>query len=299
MCIIASKPAGVEMPRAEYIRNMFKNNGDGAGLMYAANDKVYIEKGFMNYESFLEKLSTLDDVYDLKKLPLVMHFRITTHGGTKPENCHPFPVTESEGMLKKLRCSTDVGVAHNGIIDITPRKGISDTMEYIISQLAPLKRAVPKFYENKWLLKMIYNAIDSKMVIMNNKGQMTYIGEFKEESGVKYSNTSYAYSYKYSSFPYSCYGYDDEELYGQEEQWYYECKDLMYVNELDGEYVTNYKDEIVSGDYAIDKNGYVYAFSDALGMFTRMYTYHAWDASGDQLIYNPLSEWIDEEIVAL
>lgn len=296
MCIIASKPAGIEMPRAQYIRNMFNNNDDGAGLMYAVNNKVHIAKGFMDYASFQNKLDDLDAVYGLKNLPLVMHFRITTHGGTNPENCHPFPIADSEGLLKKLRCKTDIGVAHNGVIEITPRKGISDTMEYIISQLAPLKKAAPLFYQNKWLLKMIYNAIDSKMVIMDSKGEVTYIGDFKEEDGIKYSNSSYAYSYKYSDFPYSI-GASDDAMY---EGYYYDQRELMWLDESKGEYVQDPTDgDMWSGDFAIDSDGMVYEYCYDYNTWTSLPGFTAHTSEGMALAFNPFSKYTSMEIVLL
>ena len=298
MCIIASKAAGVEMPRAEYIRNMFKNNDDGAGLMYAANGKVYIEKGYMKLEDFQEKLDELNERFGLKNLPLVMHFRITTHGGTKPENCHPFPITESEGMLKKLKCSTDVGIAHNGIINVVPRKGISDTMEYVLSQLAPLKKAVPRFYENKHLLQMIYNAIGSKMVVMNGNGQLVYIGDFREEDGVKYSNYTYAYSTKFD-FPYSYSGYGDNAPFEEYDEYYYTQRELMWLDEHEGEYVTNKNGNVLWGDFAIDDAGFVYEYDDDYGMFIRCYSYRAFDCNGRELAFNRDSDFLSEECVAI
>lgn len=297
MCIIAAKPAGVEMPNYEYIRNMFSNNDDGAGIMYAANGKVHIEKGFMKEVDFTKRLAELSEIYNLKDMSMVMHFRITTHGGTKPENCHPFPITDSKGMLKKLRCRTDVGVAHNGIIDITPKdKTISDTMEYIASQMAPLKRAVPNFYKNKDLLEMIYNAIDSKMVIMNEKGDLIYIGTFIEEDGVKYSNLSYAYSYKnYRSFPYaySLTG-GDCPFYGEEEfvEMY-----LMLLDETKGEYVTNSSGGMFSGEYAIDEDNNVYEYDNCYGMFTINESLAAYNSSNMPLRFKVNSPNTIEELV--
>ena len=172
MCIIAAKPAGVKMPARNVIENMWMHNSDGAGIMYTNKGGVRIEKGFMTYDAFAKHLDELSKKIDLDKISVVMHFRITTHGGTKPENCHPFPVTDSIGMLKKLTCDTRLGVAHNGVIDITPRKDISDTMEYIASQLAPLYKGVPKFYENKHLMQMVSNAIDSKMAFLLPSGKI-------------------------------------------------------------------------------------------------------------------------------
>ena len=146
MCIIAIKSRGVELPSEEILQNMWRANRDGAGFMYAKDGAVHIKKGFMTYESFIAEIRKLGSSGEMRNLPLIMHFRITTHGGTKPENTHPFPVTDSIGVLKKLNSTTKLGMAHNGIIDILPREGISDTMEYTASQLAPLSRALPKFY---------------------------------------------------------------------------------------------------------------------------------------------------------
>ena len=147
MCIIACKPEGVEMPSVHTISNMWHNNPDGAGIMYNYEGRVHIRKGLMDLDDFIKELGHIREKVDLKSAAVVMHFRIATHGGVKPENTHPFPVSDSIPALRKTKLTTRLGVAHNGIISITPReKDISDTMEYIASQLAPLSRALPKFY---------------------------------------------------------------------------------------------------------------------------------------------------------
>lgn len=298
MCIIAAKPAGVKMPSDRYIHNMFVNNDDGAGFMYASNGKVHIEKGIMSEEAFMNKLDALSKDFDLDKLPMVMHFRITTHGGTKPENCHPFPVSDSMGMLKKLRCKTDLGVAHNGIITIDVRdKTISDTMEYVASQLAPLKRAVPKFYKNKNLLQMIYNAIGSKMAIMNADGEITLIGNFYENEGVSYSNEGYKHDILYRRTPYSMCLYD----YGDGDQTYmndYYCVELMWLDSAKGEYVRCPDGELLDGDdFAIDSKGNLYLFDYESNMFERFYAATAHNATGSQLKFDRSSGYVSEEVV--
>lgn len=191
MCIIAAKPAGVKMPAQETIRRMWYANRDGAGFMYAADGKVRIEKGFMKLSDFESALGRLAVRYDLDALPLVLHFRITTHGGTKPSNCHPFPLTRSISKLQALGSCASIGVAHNGIIPIVPRYGISDTMEYIATQLAPLAEALPEFYDNPAALELIENAIHSKMVFLTDSGKLRTVGHFIEDGGVFYSNGSY------------------------------------------------------------------------------------------------------------
>lgn len=191
MCIIAIKKSGVKMPSDDTITTMWTNNPDGAGFMYAKDGKVYIEKGFMQLDSLLKRLHQLAGCLDVTETPFVLHLRITTHGGTSPENCHPFPISNNVSVLQKPSMPTDVGVAHNGIIPITPRPKISDTMEYIVTQLAYIKRYCKQFYLNKNCMKLIENAIHSKMVFLAADGTITTIGSFQDHEGVLYSNSSY------------------------------------------------------------------------------------------------------------
>lgn len=298
MCVIAAKPAGVDMPIDQYIDNMWTRNSDGAGIMYTVNNRVHIEKGFMKFDSFRERLDQLSDLYDLKAIPVVMHFRITTHGGTKPENCHPFPISESVGVLSKLKQTAKIGVAHNGIIDITPRKGISDTMEYIISQLAPLSKAVPNFYENKHLMQMISNAIDSKMAFLTDKGDIYTIGNFVEDSGIMYSNTTYKTAGYLSAYKYShgsMYLSDTWETLDSDDNYYY--KNVMWLDV--GEYVVDRNTgEMLDGDlFAIDRNGNVYYYNNDYGAMLRAWKYEAKTANGGPLRFNEKSQLITLEAV--
>lgn len=192
MCIIAAKPASTKMPDQETIRRMWYGNPDGAGIMYALDGKVRIEKGFMKLSELEKRLDEIRKTVDLDATGVVLHFRITTHGGTRPENCHPFPITDSLARLRMTRVTTTVGVAHNGVIDITPRdRSISDTMEYIASQLAPLSRALPSFYTNPDAMTLIQNAIRSRMVFLTGDGKIYRTGDFVEQGGIFYSNKSF------------------------------------------------------------------------------------------------------------
>lgn len=193
MCIIAIKPKGVEMPDKDTIDEMWFSNNDGFGLMYPKDGKVFIDKGYMKYKAMEHRLNQLKDEIDVKDTPVIMHFRIGTAGGNIAANTHPFPVSASLSALQKTRLHTSLGVVHNGIIHgISPRKtDISDTMEYILSQLAPLHRAMPRFYANKDLCEMIYNAVQGKLAFMTGNGDVYTIGDFIEDGGMLYSNHSY------------------------------------------------------------------------------------------------------------
>ena len=210
MCIIAAKAKGVKMPDRKTIRTMWYGNPDGAGVMYTRDGKVKIHKGFMTLTALEKFLDKLENELDLTETPVVMHFRITTHGGTKAENTHPFPVTDSIKRLKLTHCATNLGVAHNGIIDIKPRSyDISDTMEYIASQLAPLSRALPDFYKNRDAMQMIQNAIKSRMAFLTGEGEIYLTGDFVEDNGVMYSNESFRGRFRYSW----CYDEDRDWFY--------------------------------------------------------------------------------------
>lgn len=276
MCIIAAKPAGTKMPDQETIRRMWYGNPDGAGIMYALDGKVRIEKGFMKLSDLETRLDEIRKTVDLDATGVVMHFRITTHGGTRPENCHPFPITDSIARLRMTRVTTTVGVAHNGVIDITPRdRSISDTMEYIASQLAPLSRALPRFWTNQDAMTLIQNAIRSRMVFLTGDGEIYRTGEFIEQDGIFYSNKSFQGYARIRS-----YCWDDFEPWPQRlpgpstaksgKKKKGKCqtviqtkqKELMWLTLADdGAYVITRNGSVLEGDdFLLDDRGLVYEY---------------------------------------
>lgn len=253
MCIIAIKPAGTKLPEEKIIERMWNNNDDGAGMMYPSAGKVQIDKGYMTYDAFKGALEKLSKSIDTTATPIILHFRIGTSGGNTPENTHPFPICESLGALKKLRIKTTLGVAHNGMIDIIPRKKeMSDTMEYIISQLAPLQALKRDFYKDNNGQKLVYNATGSKLAFLDGQGHIETVGKFLEDDGILYSNDSY----KYARF-----NYDISDFYP-----YYSsdssARRLVYFNE--GEAYVIFEDGSTADavDYMMDKQGRVYGVED-------------------------------------
>lgn len=217
MCIIAISKKNIPMPSLNTVRNMWYSNPDGAGIMYTKDGVVNIHKGFMHLGDLEDRLDLLNKEIDTTKEAVVLHFRIGTAGGNTAANTHPFPITDNIQMLQKLKHKKlKLGVAHNGIIDVTPRqKDISDTMEYIAGQLAPLYRAVPDFYKNKDLMLMVKNAITSKMAFLTGSGSVYTIGEFNtdKESGMVYSNYSWQGVSRYRRNAYWNTDWDDYSSY--------------------------------------------------------------------------------------
>ena len=253
MCIIAIKPAGAKMPAMKTIENCWYNNNDGAGFMYAAGGSVHIEKGFMTLKDFKAALKRLEKSIDVVNAPMVLHFRITTHGGTSPGNTHPFPVTEKLPLLQMTKSKTSLAVAHNGIIDIKPsKKDVSDTMEYVVSQLAPLYQLKKDFYKQPAGKKLVYNFIKSKMAFLDGAGRIETVGDFTEVDGILYSNSSY----KARTIYYNWDLWDDYSFRWYESQY---GKYMSWLTEDDGFIIS--EGNILSADYYLtDKDGHLYEY---------------------------------------
>jgi hypothetical protein len=192
MCIICIKNHGAKMPDDDTIRSMFAHNPHGAGFMYARNGRVEIRKGFMTLDAFMDALhNTLRIIGE--DAALVMHFRITTAGGTCPENTHPFPLSANIADMKRTSTHADMGVAHNGIIRLQPRSAdISDTQEYIASVLAPIAKLNPQFWKTQSTLDGIRDTINgSRLAIMLGDGTVVRIGTWVQDGDLFYSNDSF------------------------------------------------------------------------------------------------------------
>jgi predicted glutamine amidotransferase len=133
-----------------------------------------------------------------KDTDFVMHFRISTQGGVNKQCCHPFPLSRKMDDLKCTRAKSKIGIAHNGIIDLTTEYGYtakatitySDTMKFITDYLSLIIKD-RFFYKDDDMLELIARLADSKLAIMDETGHTTLIGEFEKCNGVYYSNEYY------------------------------------------------------------------------------------------------------------
>lgn len=190
MCIICVSPKGVRQPSIATIRTMFRRNPHGAGYMCVRDGKVFISKGYMNEEAFVNVIRyerfTPND-------PVVYHFRISTQAGINPEMTHPFPLSRRLSDMKALDVECRCGVAHNGIIQLTSdpnNKEYSDTAIFITEYLSDLIRR-PSDLKNKCMLRLVENLAGSKLAIMDASGYIATVGKFINHDGLLFSNTSY------------------------------------------------------------------------------------------------------------
>lgn len=223
MCIIAIKPAGIDLMSIDTIKTMFLNNPDGAGYMYSYGNKVHIKKGFLEVQDLLDSLNDLSNSLDLKSIPLVLHFRIGTSGASDGATCHPFPVTNNLGLLQSQELETDLAMCHNGVMyDFEERKSeFSDTQLFISKCVSYLYSVHPGFLQDKRTKELLEPIINgSRLAFLDGAGNITRFGEWIESEGYYYSNNSYTadkftyqlinsdYNYDYS-YDYNCDYYDN------------------------------------------------------------------------------------------
>lgn len=196
MCVIVTKEMNQKMPSKETLKQCFHANPDGCGFMYNYENEVYIEKGFMTFESFYARLKELDEQIGLKKRAVVFHFRISTSGLIDEGNCHPYPICNDIRVMRStyLKCK-DVAFCHNGIIDnyIPKSNIINDTQCFGIHVLDKFYQLNHEFYKDKDIRRMLKLLCKSKLCFLNGKGEIYYIGDFVNIKGNLCSNNYFTY----------------------------------------------------------------------------------------------------------
>lgn len=264
MCIILIKPKGKELPSKEIFRKCYTNNPDGCGYMYVENNEVVVKKGYMGYKNMYKELKKLGN-----DKGIVVHFRIGTSGNKDQKTCHPYPLSADVKDLQTTHYTTDVAMVHNGIItgysDLS-NNNLNDTQVFIRDFLSVLKDLDNEFYKNIKVQKMLKEITNSKLTFMNNKEEIFCVGDFIEDDGILYSNTTYKTSYwstynwdKYYDERTKTYRYKDNDDYEDEADIYYGSKsENALINYKDKEN-DNYReeDDINYDNYVVIEPGYI------------------------------------------
>lgn len=199
MCIIVYKPKGKAIPSDDILKNCFKINGDGSGLMFSHNGAVYIRKGYETFDALKNALNYYDERFNLSDKDLVLHFRIATSGGISKAKCHPFPISDDIDKLNAPKLETSYGVVHNGVLSDYVYGNLSDTQNYIRDYIHPLFE-LKSDLNNPNITRLIQSTLGTcKLIILNKKGDVLRLGEWKEDDGIYYSNLTYKTSYYTSS----------------------------------------------------------------------------------------------------
>lgn len=199
MCILTFMPAGITAD-VEKLRTGGWNNDDGHGFAVHCGNNIITGHG-MDFETVLEQFL---EVRKRNHGHALFHSRITTHGKTNVDNCHPFRVGGDSRTV----------VGHNGMlpIDVPIGDDRSDTRIFADTYLPSLGGVYalddPETFTllEKW-------ATGSKLVVLtaDEWAQREFyilnenLGHW-DKDGVWWSNKSYeyrwgatTYSYGYSS----------------------------------------------------------------------------------------------------
>lgn len=230
MCIIVAKNKGIQLPTKNTLKECFKNNNDGAGLMYVKDGKVIVEKGLMTFEELWHKVKALKKMFnsDLTDKAIVFHFRIGTHGENDGATTHPFPISGNAEDLRATYFETDIAMAHNGIISsFNYDKVLSDTQSFIKDFVSVFKDLNKDFYKNERVMKLITdkaNISSNKLCFLDKNENIYWYGNKVEDNGIIYSNSTYKepkYYYTQSyNYNYYDYDYDYEYNYGHTSSYY-------------------------------------------------------------------------------
>ena len=176
MCVIAlHKPD----KRIEYddMLMMQMHNPNGMGLMFSDGEKLIVKK-YVDEKDFDVFYLDYEAACKIAKSPIVVHFRMATHGKRDLDNTHPFLVNENLGFV------------HNGILSIHVPKD-SPQSDTSLFNTEILQKLPPDFIFQKHLLNLIDMSIgNDKIVFMTNNGTYAILNEAagKWENGIWYSN---------------------------------------------------------------------------------------------------------------
>jgi hypothetical protein len=166
------------------------NNPDGFGFAIHAGTSIVRGNG-LKYNQVLDEFLKQRAIHSG---PALFHSRITTHGGTTIDNCHPF-------QLGKDTLSV---MAHNGMLPIPSTGGRSDT-RILAEDMLPSWGGASILNSKKQRKKLAKFAAGSKLVFLSANPDVQNNHYIINENlghwvdGVWWSNNSYVYSrYSYT-----------------------------------------------------------------------------------------------------
>lgn len=214
MCVICIKKKGIKFPSEKIVKTMCENNPHGFSLVVSnGSTKPWIYKT-LKMDTFMDVYRQVLRTYDYKSSSMFIHTRIKTHGSERIENCHGW----KENHLI---------FAHNGILSIDNRGDLTDSETFFRDIFSPAYRL------GGWRMgERTINACigASKFVFMDDSGDIKHFGQYIEDEGLLYSNTSYQPRHVYFFKP--KYGYTSRYGYYQKtndtaEDWN-DCMDAPF-----------------------------------------------------------------------
>jgi predicted glutamine amidotransferase len=190
MCLIVYKEDDSSVFTNTQFKHMIRRNRDGLGIMWREDGRIRVEKTVGSEKAKFKLWSS-----HRNRPSYAMHARLTTHGKTNLENCHPYKILSIDDGDP-----IDLYMMHNGIIPNVPdsNKDMSDTWhlcEYVIKPIAKTNLAIlwdDAGYQS-WIQKL---SGQSKLLFMRSDDVESPVLIFNMEAGKTENNCwlSNAYS---------------------------------------------------------------------------------------------------------
>jgi hypothetical protein len=180
----------------ESLNNCWMANDDGAGVAWAYKGQLYVFKELKNFDTFYNYYNKLVETIG-NESPMILHFRIKTHGPINLSNCHPFLVNENLAMV------------HNGILSIDVPKDSTDSDTAVFNKII-LRKLPEDFLNNGAIITLLEKfCIGSKLIFLDSLGNYKIINEKSGDwiDGIWYSNNSHkprSYTAFTNTTTYSC-----------------------------------------------------------------------------------------------
>lgn len=166
MCVIIYKPAGVELPATDIMEKAHKANPHGCGLVSPS-----VKYKGMQFTTFMKRYSQCK-----KEEPLLIHFRLATHGSIRRANSHPF-----------YDKGTDTYFMHNGVLhEVETHNDRTDSECAFRSMIVP---KIKLYGLHDWRFsKFIYGMIGASKFAFMQCDRVHIFGDFIPLGRCYYSN---------------------------------------------------------------------------------------------------------------
>ena len=204
---------GANFAPKSHIARAMETNPDGFGMAYyTKGDECVSVFRTLNASLFKKRYAEVCK-RDPQKTAVLIHARIKTHGTVKLENVHCW-CDKASGLV----------FAHNGILSIHNREDMTDSETFFRDIFLPVL-----FYGGWEAAEKAINAVigTSKFAFFDSRGHIHTYGQYIEDKGVLYSNTSYkTVTYPTSSFP------ESFDSYGRDWIWDSQTDKLIYKRDV-------------------------------------------------------------------
>ena len=207
-------------PTKEILSTAEASNSHGGGMAWIDDAKGVVrwEKGMHVKAQFIMDKIEQENI----QLPIVIHFRIATHGAVDSPLCHPFALTEGNDDLSESGCDSEGVLFHNGVW--------SDYSDYAMKVAMNKSVKIPDgdLSDSRimaWLVRHLgqnyLGFIDEKVLVLRPEGILRF-GEWskvmmdvdkkvdkKKEVEIECSNDYFSSKYSYGGSTVSVFNEDD------------------------------------------------------------------------------------------